>query len=211
MKLYYSTTSPYSRKVRLVLLEKGLNTQCEEIIVNPFNAGDASKENAELIEANPLGRIPTLVLDNGEVFFDSPLICQYLDSLSSDTLIPNNIEQRLKVLKWEALADGLTDAAFNIVMETRRTPEEQSSMWISSWSKEALRSLKHIENNLEQLGEELTLAHLSLASAVAYLEFRLPNLLQHPDKLEKPICPNLLIWYAAFKMKPSMQATAHHN
>ena len=82
MKLYYSNTSPYSRKVRLVTLEKGLENQIEGILVNPF-----AEDNPDFITANPLGKIPVLVLDNGKTIFDSPVICHYLDCLSANRFI----------------------------------------------------------------------------------------------------------------------------
>ena len=207
MKLYYSTTSPYSRKVRLVLCEKGLDSQCEDTIVNPFNTIDSSVENTALFDANPLVRVPTLVLENGESFFDSPVICQYLDTLAKPALIPKETSSRLRVLQWEALADGLTDAAFNLVMERRRPEGEQSPTWITNWSAEINRALLTIENKLSELGDELTLAHLAVASAIAYLDFRLPTTLYESECPQVAVAPNTLSWYESFKTRASMQAT----
>lgn len=152
MKLYVSGTSPYSRKVRLVIYEKDLVGQVEEQLINPF------ENNNELVKVNPLGKIPVLILDNGETLFDSPVICRYLDSLPSDqpSLIPeDNVWQ---VLRWQALADGLTDAIYNLVMERRRPDNEQSTSWISMWTKDVEHALLEMESKLDQPGEVITLA-----------------------------------------------------
>lgn len=205
MKLYYSGTSPYSRKVRLVVREKGLDSQIEEIIINPY--GD---NNDDLFSANPLGKIPTLILDSGRAVFDSPVICEYLDSMSSDAiLIP--ADSHLSIMCWQAMTDGMTDAAYNIAMERRARPkEEQSPKWIANWSKEIQRILEHIEshiNELSQFGPENTLAHLGLASAISYLELRVPEILYESECPQVTVCPKTMEWYESFKTRPSMQAT----
>jgi glutathione S-transferase len=205
MKLYYSNTSPYSRKVRLVVRETGLSSQIEEILVNPF--GD---DKDELTKANPLGKIPTLVLENGKALYDSPVICHYLDGLTDHlTLIPK--DHRFDILSWQAMADGMTDAAYNIAIERRTRPqEEQSPKSISNWSIEVQRTYEHIEsrmNELKKFDSDITLAHLALASAISYLELRLPEILYESECPQVASYPKAQEWYERFKTRASMQAT----
>ncbi|HHS84345.1 MAG TPA: hypothetical protein ENK38_05385, partial [Gammaproteobacteria bacterium] len=96
MKLFYSKTSPYSRKVRLVIHEKGLQQAITSVVCNPFD------EVPELEAANPLGKVPTLIMDDGASLYDSPVICAYLDTLTPDRLIPESGRERWNVLRWEA-------------------------------------------------------------------------------------------------------------
>ena len=207
MKLYYSNTSPYSRKVRLVIAEKGLGDQVEGILINPFN-----HDNADFSAANPLGKIPVLVLDNGKAVFDSPVICHYLDGLSDTSqLIPQETIQKVDVLCWEALADGLIDATYNIVMERKRVKEEQSASALSNWSDEILRTLESVETRFSELKGDVTLAHLALASAIGYLDFRLSEILYVSACPQVTVCPNTLEWYEAFKTRPAMQATQPYD
>lgn len=210
MKLYYSNTSPYSRKVRLVIRLKGLESQIDEILVNPFGENTANK--TALIVANPLGKIPTLVLNDKTSLFDSPVICHYLDKISDNKqLIPVGSKQRFNVLRWEAMTDGLTDATYNIAIERKRPASEQSSNWIDRWSSEIKRTLLYIENSLDEINtsdtKKVTLAHLALASAISYLELRFPEALYKADKPQNPIAPNTSAWYETFKNLPAMQAT----
>ena len=207
MKLYYSNTSPYSRKVRLVIAEKGLDDQVEGILINPFN-----HDNSNFIVANPLGKIPVLVLDGDKAIFDSPVICHYLDALSETSqLIPSDKTHKFDVLRWEALADGLTDAAYNLVMERRRSTEEQSTLWISNWSADILRTLEYIETHFTELKDDITLAHLALAAAFGYLDFRLPEILYESTCPQVAVAPNLLDWYETFKTRSAMQTTQPHD
>jgi len=202
MKLFYSSTSPYSRKVRLVILEKGLGEQVETVLVDPFGA------NTPLNTANPLGKVPTLLLDNGEALFDSPVICRYLDSLSDDQpLISRTGWQQWATLRWEALADGMTDAAYNIVMERRRPVGEQSSTWLAHWATEIQQALQAMENKVAELDVDITLTHLATGAAIDYLDLRMPEVLYEAACPQVAAYPRLLVWYEAFKTRPSMLAT----
>ena len=201
MKLYVSGTSPYSRKVRLVVIEKGLVEQVDEQLINPFES------NNDLVKVNPLGKIPVLILGNGDTLFDSPVICRYLDSLPSDSpvLIPDS--NQWQVLRWQALADGLTDAIYNLVMERRRPDNEQSASWVAMWTKDVENTLLEIESELEQLGEEVTLAHLAVATAIGYLDLRIATLLYDSACPQVAKYPKLHAWYEKFKTRASMLAT----
>ncbi len=206
MKLYYSNTSPYSRKVRLVIAIKGLEKQIDRLLINPF-------EDKETLRAiNPLGKIPVLLLKNNEILFDSPVICHYLDTLCEDKrLIPEKGWQKWMVLRWEALADGLVDAAYNLVMERRRPTSEQSMTAISQWAEEIQQVLHEMELKYHELDGNITLAHLAVGTAIGYLDFRLPDLLYTSSCPQIATSPNLLSWYEAFKSQPFMQLTKPIN
>src|SRR5689334_21871621 len=106
MKLFYSINSPYARKCRVVTLEKGLANKVEFVKVDPWD------NPPELLAVNPLGRIPALIAENGMALCESPVICEYLDTLSAKPkLIPVNVEERMQVLGLAALADGIMDDA----------------------------------------------------------------------------------------------------
>ena len=196
MKLFYSSTSPYARKVRLLVLEKGLAESVEMVTV------DTANPSPELLAANPLGKIPALALDNGNAVFDSPVICRYLDGLAQPYFLPRAGQAELDVLCWEAVADGIADAAYNLVMELRGRPEnERSPRTMQRWAGEITRTLHYVDARVATLGDEINLAHLALAAAVGYVDFRLPQLLRDSG------CTQLLGWYENFRTRPSMQAT----
>jgi len=199
MKLYYSKTSPYSRKVRLMIHEKGLQPGINCIACNPFD------KVPELEAANPLGKVPTLILGDGSSLYDSPVICAYLDTLAPDRLIPEaepdtNME-RWNILRWEALCDGMLDATYNIVMERRRDTLEQSAGWIKQWKDQVTRSLDLMDASINTLPVQISLAQLSLGAALGYLDFRLPDL----DWRNQ--CPALAAWYDDFSKRDAMQNT----
>ncbi len=196
MKLFYTNTSPYSRKVRITLLEKGLDGEVEYFLCNPF------EDAAELKSVNPLGKIPTLVLADGRVVYDSPVICEYLDTLNTDSeLVPSSNDSRLLVSTWQALADGIVDASYNIVMEGRRDESERSQSSIERWQGSIVNSLKQVEYQIGTLPDEITMAQISLAAALGYLDFRLSYLTWRNGQ------PNIAAWYEVFAQRPSMVET----
>lgn len=187
MKLYYSNTSPYSRKARMTLRAKAFEDKIEEILVLPL------EDPADLHAANPLGKIPALVLDSGDSLFDSSVICRYLNSLSPTlNLFPEN-DKQWTVLRGAALADGITDAAFNLAIETRRPAGEQSALWKSRWAAAIQRALDEIERRIATLDTELNIAHIASLSALSYLELRLPDLFAQSSH------PKTQAWLTSFK------------
>lgn len=193
MKLYYSNTSPYSRKVRLVIIEKGLNENIEQIPCNPFS------DPVDLHEANPLGKIPTLITDEGTALYDSPVICEYLDTLSSEPkLIPASGTLRWQVQKWQALTDGIIDLAYNIVMERRRPQNEQSPDNLKRWQTAIVRAIAQTEIDVNQLPDTLSIAQLGLGACLGYLDFRLPEIDWREGR------GNLARWYENFSKRESM-------
>ena len=171
MKLYGSLTSPYVRKVRVLLIEK--NIPCELVVCDPH-------QTDSIVQAhNPLGKVPVLERDDGSNLFDSPVIMEYLDSHSGDPLIPAAGESRWRVLRWQALADGIVDAVVARLLETRRPSERQSTEAMALQEGKVARALAFADENCG--GEtylvdgRLTLADLALGVALAYMDFRYPH------------------------------------
>jgi len=196
MKLIFSNTSPYARKVRMVIIEKGLDEQIEMVACNPF-------DDAAILKAtNPLGKVPTLILDEGDALYDSPVICEYLDSLSPSTcLIPASGQSRWEVLRWQALADGILDSAYNIVMEQLRPEGEQSSSWLVRWHTGIEQALNEAATQLHTLSEPVNLAHLAMISALGYIDFRLATVEWRMERAA------LAAWYTALVSRPSVTRT----
>lgn len=203
MRLFYSATSPYSRKVRVVMAEKGLADRIEPALCNPF------EDVAELIPANPLCKVPALELDDGVVLYDSPVICEYLDSLdgpdNAARLIPAEGPDRWAVLRRQALADGILDAAFNTVVELRRPEAEQSQHWLGRWRGAIERGLDVVETEIGSLPADMTLAHIAIGCALGYLDFRLPDL------NDRSTHPSTDQWFAALSQRPSMALSQHEG
>ena len=174
MKLYGTNTSPYVRKVRLVLLEKN--------IPHTYQIDVPGKPDSLVNRVNPLGRIPALVLDDETCVFDSSVIAEYVDTLNdSPKLIPrHDVLGRMRVKRWEALADGIMDSAIVVRNERSRPAEKQDDNTISLHSNAILRALAHAAAQLGKQewceGGAITLADLALASAIVYLDLRLPEL-----------------------------------
>lgn len=189
MKLFYSPTSPYARKVRVVLLEHGLQDRVELIVVSPLEAG------AERVIPNPLGKIPALELDDGSPLYDSPVICQYLLALAG--FAPPDWQ----ALRLQALGNGVIDAAYNTAMERRRPQSQQSSLWLARWDAAIRRSLLAMEEEVGLLGPEFGLTAISWACALGYLDFRMGDLSWREN------IPQLAEWYDAAATRLSLQAT----
>lgn len=196
MKLFYTATSPYARKVRVTLLEKGLGERIELVPCN------LETPDAALLAANPAGKIPTLILESGEALYDSPVICEWLD-LETDPplLLPAQGPTRWRVLRGQALADAVMDDALDVVMELRRGEEQRSAALIEKRTAALRRSVTALEQELAAWPDSLTLAHIAAGCALGYLDLRLPDLAWRAghDRLAQ--------WFAAFAQRPSMLAT----
>ena len=193
MKLLFNVPSPFGRKVRIVLLEKGLADKVLMETVQPW------PEPVAITPFNPLGKIPVLILDDGTALYDSPVICEYIDSLGGKVrLIPDGAE-RFEILRLQALADGALDAAVNIVLERKREAADQSKAMLSRWTHAIRRTLDHFAAHC---GEEkaFDLSEVSLACLVGYLGFRLPDLGLVTD-------PRLLQWWQSVSRRESVLAT----
>lgn len=169
MKLLYSPTSPYARKVRITGIEKGFADRIEIVGVDVLGKPDMVRGD------NPLAKIPTLVLDDGSSLFDSPVICEYLDGLAPTAkLIPEGAA-RFDVLKRQALADGAMDAAFNLVMERRRPETQRSEEWTTRWTNALTHALATLETELPA-SPTFDLGWIAALCAADYIEFRLGDL-----------------------------------
>jgi glutathione S-transferase len=176
MKLIGSITSPYVRKVRIVMAEKKLDYQ---LVTEDVWAADTS-----IGASNPLGKVPCLVMEGGEALFDSRVIVEYVDTLSPvGKLIPDRGRERAEVKTWEALADGLLDAAILARLEASwsgRKDSERSQAWIDRQIKKIDDSLIAMNRALAErshcVGIHLSLADIAVGVAVSYLDFRFPNI-----------------------------------
>jgi glutathione S-transferase len=194
MKLLSASASPYSRKVRVVLAEKRIDCELEPVDVRPA-------ENP-VNEHNPLGKIPTLVLDDGMALYDSRVIVDFLDSVSPfSRLIPDGTRDRVAVRRWEALADGVLDAGLLVRYESLRDKTEQSRAWVEKQLARMKRGMAELAAQLGERvwchGERYSLADIALGCCIGWLDFRKPGgldwkaghpvLARHYDKLmERP-------------------------
>jgi len=170
MKLIGSLTSPYVRKVRVVMAEKKLDYQ---FVLEDVWAGD------EMLKSNPLGKVPCLVMEGGEAVFDSRVIVEYVDTLSPvGRLIPASGRERVEVRTWEALADGACDALLLARMEATWSPREgaRSQPWIDRQMSRVTSALKAMSLGLGDKpwcnGNHFTLADVAVGCALSYLDFR---------------------------------------
>ena len=154
-------------------------------------------------ELSPLYKVPALVTDGGEVLYDSPVICAYLDSLHDGAkLIPPSGGARWQALRLEALADGMTEAGLLIRYELLLRPEEKrSAEWMTGQAAKVNTGLDSLERDVEQLAGPLTIGQIAVGYAIGWLDFRKPV----GDPLDKR--PNLASWYRQFVKRPSMAAT----
>jgi glutathione S-transferase len=196
VKLRYSPTSPYVRKVTVAALETGLDGRIERILTS------TQDPRSGLAEQNPLGKVPALVADDGTVLIDSPVICAYLDSLHDGRkLIPPGGPARWTVLRQEALADGILDAAVLRVGESRRPKNEQSPSFLEKQKGVIARACDSFEREVDALPAEPTLGTITLGVALGYVDFRWGS-----DNWRNGR-PKLAKWYESFAKRPSMTAT----
>ena len=199
MKLLATPTSPYARKVRVVLAEKKI----EYVLVDESPGAPGNTVS----DFNPLGKIPVLVLDDGYSVYDSRVIVEYLDAVSPVTrLIPEPSRQRVAVRRWEALADGICDAASAIAREQRRTVRQQSREWIERQSRKIVQGVAELSRELGERpwcsGETYSLADIATGCALGYLDLRQPDLAWRVDY------PNLVRLADKLAKRPSFAETA---
>jgi glutathione S-transferase len=196
MRLYYSASSPFARKVRIAAREKGLAGSIMEVECNPF------RNPPELCAVNKLAKVPTLVAGD-MVFYDSPVICEYLDSRKEGhRLIPLAGGDRWRVLCAQALADSCMELAVQLTIERRRPAGEQSPSAQARWSGQIAGAVDMMADQLGDLSAILNMGHISFAAALGYLDFR------HPGIDWRGMHPVLADWYDPFALRPSLQQTA---
>lgn len=198
MKLYYSPTSPFVRKVMVVAHEAGLADRLERL---PSAAHPVNRDKT-ILPHNPLAQVPTLVTDQGEVLADSRVICEYLDALGGRGLFPRNGVTRWRALADQSLGDGLLDAALLARYERAVRPEDKCwPDWLEGQIDKIRTALAAIEAAVPSLGERLDIGTITFGCALGYLDLRFQDLAwreRHPAAAE---------WFARFDERPAMRAT----
>jgi glutathione S-transferase len=199
MKLYYTTTSAFVRKVMLVAHETHLADRIETITLRP----SPTASDATLSRANPLSKIPALLLDDGTALYDSPVICEYLDTLHGGRrLLPPAEAPRWANLKRQALCDGIIEAGILVYYERTQRPKELHwEAWIRGQTQKAQQGLDELERDVAHFEPEVDLGQICAAATLGWLEFRAPIGDIRAGR------PQLFRWYDRFRERPSMKAT----
>ena len=202
MKLIGSHTSPFVRKVRIVLAEKKIDYEFE--IDSPWLG------ESRVADVNPLGKIPVLVLDDDTALFDSRVIVEHIDNVTpNNKLFPAPNRDRTEVKRWEALGDGICDAAATAFLEARRPPAQQNPDWIARQRDKVTRSLEFMTEELGEhkycMGTHFSMADIAVGTALGYLCFRFADIDWQAAH------PNLARLYARLMQRPSFADTAPHD
>ncbi len=198
MRLYATSTSPYARKCLLVAHERKLIDRLAIVLVDNL-------ASAELARENPLNKVPALVLDDGSRLIDSPVICEYLDSIHADRpLIPPAGPARWRALSEQALADGICDAAVLRMVEGRRPKELQSAEWVAKQTRKITQGLDELAQVIagRALDDATTIGDLAIVVALAYLDLRFPG-----DEW-RATRPALADWFIRTSDREGFRATA---
>ena len=202
MQLYYSPTSPFSRKVRVVSRELGLDKQINEILIDPWT-------DAALRTLNPLSKVPTLILEDGMAVFESAVICDYLDQLArlSDPqsgVIPNDGAERLSALKWQALADGMMAATGRLYADSNREDSDRCEIVMERQAQAITSGITAILDGLASLRTEAPhLGTWSVLVALYYIDFRWPD-----RRFEIPV--RVRDWMAIMSERECFTETTFH-
>ena len=196
MKLLWSSRSPFVRKVVVVAHELGI---ADRILLDRVNV-TAKETNAEVMRFNPLNKIPTLVLDDGSIMIDSPVIAEYLDeTYGKGELFSRDAANRWQVRRLHALGDGIMNYNISRLGEKGRG-EQASPEFMAAWLAKTTAALDTLEQETESLAP-LTIGSIAVAVALAHLDFRFA------DDAWRNGRPRLAAWYAGFAKRPSMQQT----
>jgi glutathione S-transferase len=202
MKLFHTPTSPFVRKCTVAAHELGLADRLELTFLRP----SPLTADATLSKENPLNKIPALVLDDGTSLFDSAVIVDYFEELSGRKLVPAHGPERYRVLRGQALCDGILEASVSVFYERAQRPKElQFQPWIDGQSQKAQQGLDVLERDAATLGGEIDLAQICAGVTLGWLEFR--NVLGDIRSSR----PKLFGWYDRFAERPSMVATRPHT
>ena len=198
MKLFYAPPSPYVRKALVFAHELGLRERIELV---PAAAHPVNRDRA-VVAHNPLGKIPTLITDDGTALYDSNVICEYLNELGNGNLIPPRGPARWSVLTEHGLADGILDAAVLVRYETVLRPEAlRWNDWISGQMEKVTSGLDLIEQRAARFGDRVDLGTIAIGCALGYLDFRYASLAWRDKRA------NAAAWFERFDARPSMVAT----
>lgn len=195
LELWYAPTSPFTRKVRIAASELGLDDRIILTRVDPWT-------DAKLRSLNPLAKVPTLVLDDGEILFESSVICDYLDTLGvTRRIMPAGGHGRRTALLHQGLADGTMTAMGRLFADEHRPQAERSEQMMHRFAKARDAALSWLET--AELRDEPEIGEISVAALLGYLDFRWPG------RDWRSSCPNLAKWFDRFDRRPSMRSTAH--
>ena len=198
MKLLYTPNSPYARKVRIVAMEKHIELMLQEVVL--------ADPDCIVKNHNPLGKVPVLILDDGDSIYDSRVIVEYLDNHAPGThLIPTNNTSKIAARRWEALADGVCDAAVSAMLEQRKAPEKQSQANIDKQLEKVKRGLDVLNLDITKkkwcVSETFGLADIALGCMLGYVDLRFKQLNWQDNY------PNLAKHYSLLVKRPSFKMT----
>ena len=197
MKLFFSPTSPYVRKCMVTAHELGLVGRIELLAANAHPV----QRDATIIASNPLGKVPTLIADDGRVLYDSRVICEYFDELGGGRLVPRSGAPRWAALTLQSLADGMLDAALLARYETALRPEAlRWGDWVTGQLDKVATSMAALETQAATLEGRVDIGTLSLGCALGYLDLRFA------DMNWRQRYPGVARWAAGFMQRPAMQA-----
>lgn len=191
--LYYSPTSPYARKVRVLLRELGLHEQIAEVALSPLD------DPAALLSANPLAKVPALALGDGSALYDSRVICAWLLAQHAGLACAPDDKAHWQIQRRAALAEGIIDAAVSMTMESRRPDLQRSDYWLERWTHAIERSVAVLDAEVATLSNAIDA--VTTGAALAYLDFRQPQITWRSK------APALARWLDGFAQRPAMQAT----
>ncbi len=198
MKLFYSPTSPFVRKCLVVAHELGLRERIELVSATPHPVN----RDQNVVASNPLGKIPTLIGDDGTTLYDSRIICEYLDALAGGKLLAAQGPARWAALVDAALADGIVDAAVLVRYETVVRPENlRWDSWTTGQIEKVTSGIAVIDRRLAELGNRVDFGTIAMGIALAYIDFRMASL---PWRETHPAAA---AWLDCFNSRPSMLAT----
>jgi glutathione S-transferase len=198
MKIFYSPASPFVRKCMVVAHELGIAERIEKL---PSAAGPV-KRDANILPKNPLGQVPTFLCDDGQVLYDSRVICEYLDATHAGALFPKSGAERWARLTELALADGMTAAALLARYETMLRPEAlRWSDWTDGQLAKVRTGLEWLETATPSFGDRVDIGTIAFGCALGYMDFRFPAVDWRAE------APNTAKWFDAFNQRASMRAT----
>lgn len=199
MKLLYAPNSPYARKVRIVAMEKHIDMALQEVVL--------SDPDSPVQQYNPLGKVPVLILDDGESLYDSRVIVEYLDHRTPvSKLVPNENGARISVIRWEALADGICDAAVAAMLEGRKPEAQQSQAYIDKQLGKVRAGLETLNKDIAKkkwcVNETFSLADIAVGCALGYVDLRFKHLNWQDNY------PAIAKHYSILVKRPSFKETA---
>jgi glutathione S-transferase len=198
MKLHFSPRSPYVRKVMACAIELGLADRLEKV----RSPVAMTEPNLELMRDNPLGRLPTLVTDEGMALFDSIVICEYLDGLAGNRLFPAAGPARIQALRWHALGDGMLDTCILWRNERDKPAARQTPEWLGNFELKVRNSLDFLEGEAAALEKAPPgIGHVGIGCVLGYLDFRFQDIRWRESR------PAIAGWYARFAERASMKDT----